>query len=444
MIDVVDKSLVTITMAAYRSLRTCVLSFAILTAVYGCTSKDKAEVTRSIPWAMTGAWLVSDLHTHSRFSDGALTADNLVKRALLSGCQVMALTDHSDLTSEIATAGPEYLATLDRLRERYPELILIGGIEWNIPPYKGREHVNLLVDPSIESAILPTFREHFDSVGRPPGEDAAGPVEALRWLSAKIPASARAVLFYNHPSRSAVDAETSRTDLIRWQVASQRFIGFEGAPGHQRTPTIGSYQQRFQTIDRWDPVVANVGGVWDSLLDQGEDVWAALANSDYHNDQLDYPPCSFSRVHIQVPEHNQRGVLEALEAGTFWAEHGPILDDLLFVVQAHGVDLPSVPGEAISLNSVQMISLHLAIKRSVKARHERLSAELVSNCRSGRPELVTSRILAAGESRTHWELQQLQPGLDGESCYVRMRIRKPVENGPDLLAYTNHVRIFID
>ena len=440
----VDISLVTITMAAYRYLTTVVLAVTVLAAVYGCTSKGEAEATRSISWAMTGAWLVSDLHTHSRFSDGTLSAEDLVKQALLSGCQVMALTDHSDLTSDIETAGPEYLATLEHLRDRYPELILIGGIEWNIPPYEGREHVNLLVDPTSESLVLPRFRQQFDAVGRPASEDLAGPEEALRWLSAELPASAHAVLFYNHPSRRAVEAGTSPLDLIHRLAASQQFIGVEGAPGHQRAPTIGSYQQGLQTVDRWDPVVATVGGVWDTLLDQGNDVWAALANSDYHNDELDYSPCAFSRVHVQVPEQTQRGVLEALEAGAFWAEHGPILDDLLFVVQAHGLDLPSVPGEAITLNAVQTISLHVSITRSLETQQANLAAELVSNCRVGKPELVSSRLLAAGESRTRWELQQLQAGLDGESCYVRVRIRKTVANGPDLLAYTNHIRIFID
>lgn len=431
-------------MTACRALKTLALLLPMLAAIAGCSGKNDAEISRAIPWSLTGAWLIGDLHTHSRFSDGALSAEQLVEHAVLSGCQVMALTDHSDLTRGIGTASPEYLAALGRLRDRYPELILIGGMEWNIPPYGGREHVSLLVDPSIESAVLPGFREQFDSLGRPGGEALAGADVALGWLSAQVPASARAVLIYNHPSRRTTEADSPRADLVRWRASSERVIVLEGGPGHQRSSTIGAYKQRFQTIDRWDPVVATVGGVWDSLLDQGEDVWAALANSDYHNDKSDYPPCSFSRIHIQVPEHSQRGVLEALEAGSFWAQHGPILDDLLFVAQAEGLDLPSVPGEAISLNSVQTLSLHLAIERSADAGREPLMAELVSNCHSGTPELVSPRTLAAAESKTHWTLQEPQAGGDGRSCYARVRIRKQIENEPDLLAYTNPIRIFID
>ena len=410
----------------------------------GCTSKEGAEFTRTIPWALTGDWLVGDLHTHSRFSDGVLSAGDLVERAVLSGCQVMALTDHSDLTGDIATASPEYMAALRQLRSRYPGLVLIGGIEWNIPPYEGREHVNLLVDPSIESEVLPLFRQQFDSLERGQSEDDTDPAEALAWLSARVPAQSRAVLFYNHPSRKVDELDDTGVDLLRWRRVSPRMIGFEGGPGHQRSSIIGSYKKNYETIDRWDPVVANIGGVWDSLLARGEDVWAAMANSDYHNDKLDYAPCTFSRIHFQVPESTEKGVLEALEAGSFWAQHGPVLDDLLFAAHADGLDLPAVPGETISLNAVQTVSFHLAIERNANAAHDPLQTELVSNCRSGTPELVNSRMLSPDETGTSWELQQLQAGADGKSCYARMRVRKQVDNGPDLLAYTNSIRIIIN
>lgn len=181
----------------------------------------------------------------------------------------MALTDHADLKDGEATASLEYISALGRLRQRYPELILIGGVEWNIPPYDGREHVNLLVDPTIESTILQAFREQFDSVGRQPGDDIHSPEEALRWLSSRVTVSGRAALFYNHPSRNVDEDESIGTNFMDRRRATRRVIGLEGGSGHQRSSTIGSYKKKFVTIDRWDPVVATIGGVWDSLLDQG-------------------------------------------------------------------------------------------------------------------------------------------------------------------------------
>lgn len=426
-----------------KYLRIHVLLLTIL-IICGCTSKNDRGFTRTTPWALTGSWVIGDLHTHTRFSDGALSAADLVNLAVDSGCRVLALTDHSDLTNDIATASPQYLSALNELRQRYPELIVIGGMEWNIPPYNGREHVNLLVTPSIESTILPNFRVQFDSVGRQPANDDLTSEAALTWLVKNTPPSTLSVLFYAHPSRKADDADTIAADLVRWRQLTQHMIGFEGGPGHQRSSITGSYKSHFKTIDRWDPAIAKIGGIWDSLLDRGEDIWAAIANSDYHNDKLDYPPCTFSRTHFQVPEQSQRGVLEALIAGSFWADHGHILDDLLFVVQAQGLELPATPGEAISVNSSDEIEVQLAIKRGEGARNSQLRAELISNCRSGVPELIESHNLGPTESVTSWELRQLRFGADTESCYARIRVRKDVDDGPDLLAYTNPVRIIIN
>ena len=431
------------TRPSFLSLRIWIVAISAMAVVGGCTDSDKAEFVHTVPWALTGAWLVGDLHTHSRFSDGALSADDLVDLAVRSGCQVLALTDHGDLTGGVRTAGAQYMSTLGQLRKKYPNLILMGGIEWNIAPYEGREHVNLLVDSSIEAEILPAFREQFDSV-RLPGEEIVSADKALDWLKSRIPASAQAVLFYNHPSRKQERIDNAGEELKRWRQQNERLIGFEGSPGHQRSPVIGSYDQRFETINRWDPVVANIGGVWDDLLDQGDDVWAALANSDYHNDKLDYAPCAFSRVHLQVSENTQRGVLEALAAGTFWAEHGPILSEVLFVASSNGLDLPAVPGEIIAVPSDQKVTFHLAVQRHLESKHASLMAELITNCLDGKPELVGAKMLAPDESQVQWDFPKVQPGGDGKSCYARSRVRKKTEQKPDLLAYTNAIRILIE
>ena len=52
------------------------------------------------------------------------------------------------------------------------------------------------------------------------------------------------------------------------------------------------------TEDRWDPAAAVVGGVWDQYIASGDDLWAALASSDYHGSGGDAIPCTFSRIHI--------------------------------------------------------------------------------------------------------------------------------------------------
>ena len=105
--------------------------------------------------------------------------------------------------------------------------------------------------------------------------------------------------------------------------------------------------------------------------------------------------------------------------------------------------MPAVPGEVIAVPAARRISFYLAIERASDTRHEPLLAELISNCRSGVPELMSTQTLMPGNTKTRWVLQP-QAGADGRSCYAGARVRKPVANGPDLLAYTNPVCIIVE
>ena len=107
-------------------------------------------------------------------------------------------------------------------------------------------------------------------------------------------------LLYNHPSRKDDQADENQRDWQQWRDINDLFIGFEGGPGHQRSGTPGAYRAAIKPLDRWDPVVAEIGGGWDQLLDAGHDVWGALASSDFHEDRNDYPPCRFARTMVTV------------------------------------------------------------------------------------------------------------------------------------------------
>ena len=72
-----------------------------------------------------------------------------------------------------------------------------------------------------------------------------------------------------------------------------------------------------------------------------------------------------------------------------------------------------------------------------------LVIELIGNGRSGKPELLHSKQLPADENRVDWVLDDAVAGADGRSVYLRLRVRKPVEGGPDLMAYTNAIRVII-
>lgn len=409
--------------------RTAILAVLLLT---GCVQQQDAEVLKEIPWALISRPLVMDTHTHTNFSDGSYSVEEVTQLAIDHGCEALAITDHSDLSEDAATAG--YFSAIKAAREKFSGFILFAGIEWNIPPYGGREHVTVLLDPLLEENLL-TFKQRFE-------QDTAAADQGLEWLANKTGKADRAVLIYNHPARKDDDLDENIRDILGWRENNLLLIGFEGAPGHQRKTPTGSYRDHFQTRDRWDPVTAEIGGVWDQLLDRGHNIWAALAVSDFHNKEIDYSPCEFARIHVYPEDRTARGILAGLRAGSFWADHGRILDDLLFTLSVPGLSLPVTPGEVIRLHTAQPLQFTVLLQRGVAALESRLIVELIGNGRSGKPELLFTQSLQPDENRVDWTLAVPVAGADGTSAYFRVRIRKPVDDGEDLMAYTNAIRVF--
>lgn len=417
--------------SGFRSLA---LTGLLALSSVGCAGSPGPELVTEVPWVESGPWLIADTHTHSEFSDGLYPVGEIVRRAAANGCDVLAITDHSDLSEEAAT--PEYFADIRAARAEVPGLVLFGGIEWNIPSYGGREHVTVLLSPELEESVLPEFKSEFEREG---ADDAT----ALRWLAERLPAEDDGVLIYNHPSRKDETEDENARDMLAWRRNSELFIGFEGAPGHQLADPIGGYKYGIATLDRWDPLVAEIGGTWDRLLSQGHDVWAALASSDFHREREDEEPCRFARTHVQSPDRSASGVLRALRAGTFWADHGQLLDRLSVTLSTAGMPRPATPGETFRVGPKQPLRLAVTLERGLGARAAELDVEWIGNCDGEPPGLAGSRRLAPGQSTIEEELGEPQAGEDGESCYYRVRVRGSAADGTALLAYGNPIRVFV-
>jgi hypothetical protein len=333
-------------------------------------------------------------------------------------------------------ATPEYFAEVDAIRARFPEMVIFTGLEWNIPPYVGREHVTLLVEPSFESRVLPEFKSRFE-------EKSAAAEDALQWLAAQSGGPENVALIYNHPSRLDSDPEENFRDYARWQAQKDLFIGFEGGPGHQKINPPGDYRGRIPTQDRWDPVVAQIGGAWDLLLDQGHRVWGALAVSDYHDDQ-DFAPCAFARTHLRVPQKDPRGVLLALRAGSFWAGHGHVLSDLVFIAVHPALELPAAAGETVRLRtSSSAPAFRVAFTRARAGAGLPLAVEIIGNGVSGKPETVARGEVGPDVDTFDWTPTALVAGGDGRSAYFRARVTARSPAGDTLVAYTNPIRILV-
>ncbi|WP_340118355.1 PHP domain-containing protein [Pelagibius sp. 7325] len=405
---------------------------------------DEPIVVAAAPWAGQSVDIVFDHHTHTDFSDGALNVAELVRLARDSGCDALAITDHSD---SVGTASYVELDAFKVTRQQNAGFLLIGGVEVNMPSYGRREHATVIADPSLEGEILPGIRDAAEITieqARAAADKTTLDEPLLTLAASHLQRGDDLLMIYNHPSREDRGAEENYTDILRWNTKAPLFIGFAGAPGHQNAKVIGSYRKPQQTIDRWDPVVAEVGGTWDRLLSEGHQLWGALAGSDYHNATLDMRPCGFARTHLNAAAFSYEAVFQALRAGTFWADHGQILSEFSFFVEVAGLATPVFPGSIVSLRGEgRLIAAHVILERGPGAAAMPLQIEIIGNCQSGEAEILATLQLAADSNEAVATLHPTSPGTDDVSCYLRARVRLDKPEAPDLMAYSNPIRLLL-
>ena len=192
-------------------------------------------------------------------------------------------------------------------------------------------------------------------------------------------------------------------------------------------------------------MVAEVGGVWDQLLSEGHQFWGAMASSGYHNEALDKPPCEFARTHLIVPEQSYRGVLKALETGTFWADHGRILNQLGFSLEVDGLEQAAYPGDTVTVGDRDSTGLmNLSIVRGPGSVGQPLTVEFIGNCLSGDAEIIAVEELAPDVSAASVSLPLAATGRDERSCTLRARVRLSRESTTDYLGYTNPIRLILN
>jgi len=411
-----------------------------LAACSSLTGPETSRFTREVPWYGHGIWLKADTHIHTRFSDGAHGVDEVVAKAQEFGCDVVAITDHTD--GNLRAATPEYFDAIDAARKAHPEMVILAGVEWNFPPWNGEEHATVMVSPAAERRLT-EFKQRFDDLGRA-SHDAALAGDGLRWLADNGTVSGiRPVVIHEHPSRADARSMENVANFKALRQISDLVIGFAGAPGHQGARPIGSYGYREHAIDRWDPVAARVGDAWDTLLGEGLDIWAADAPSDFHTESPaglhDFWPGEFSETWLYAPTRDAAGVLQAFRAGSFFGDHGRIVRKVEFVITAGGLSRPAMAGEAILVPPQTTIRAEIRVE--VPA-----SAWPIGPNRLDRVEIIAidaagARVAASGKLEAPDTAFSSSLTVPVGGLALRARGFRDVGDGTRLAFYTNPVRV---
>jgi hypothetical protein len=393
------------------------------------------RIVQRVSWAGKGVWLKTDLHVHTRFSDGRYPLEDMVHAAAAHGCDVVAITDHAD--NNLKAATPEYLDAIRSARTQNPSLVVIAGLEWNVPPGKGNEHAGVLFPSQMETLeTFAAFKSQFDDYHRKeePSDLAASALGSLVPIDKTAIAP---VVIVNHPSRRSESASAPRLTFEGLRAVSPLLVGIEGAPGHQRAVPLGAYEGTAKPIDRWDPIVAEAGGVWDGWLQGGLDVWAAIADSDFHDENGEFWPCEFAATWIYAPDRTVNGVIRALRAGSFFAEHGHIVTRAALEVRVPGQPRVMTPGETLQVQAggVASVTLRLDVPaRDYLDRENRIDqVELIGISSEG------ARVLFSGPPAMP-DAFNISVTVPAGGIVLRARGSHTTADGK-LMFYTNPIRL---
>ncbi|MFP4058364.1 MAG: hypothetical protein ACLF0G_15970 [Candidatus Brocadiia bacterium] len=371
-----------------------------------------------------GEWAVVDLGAHTEFSGGSASLLEVCERAQASRCAVVALADASALASEEDRAA--YAAALAAARARFPQTPVLGGLAWR-PAGDAAAQATAVVGPQAGEV------ERMGRLARRLG-DGSEPEAALRWLEeADRSALAGPAVFW------VGDGRDGEAELFSWLRAGDAFLGLVGLSGGER---LGSRLARA----RWDPRVAEAGGLWDRFLDRGFRLWCAAAASGLRDPDRHYWPGEYARTHVWCPGQGAGELLAGLRGGCFWADEGGLVDALHFELEASPLDRPARMGEVVRVAPGAGVSVRLELELPPTDFAGRANGidevELVSNF-SGRPQVVRSFARVESGRSLRYAFPPAEDRNGGLGFYVRARGRRRLEGGGQLAFYTNPIRVLV-
>ncbi len=335
-----------------------------------------------------GQWVTGDHHNHTTMSDGDEPMPVTFGQAFTLGeLDWMATADHggdhwrdalgahmpvqvwmwemllTDPTGEYAYGWP----VLQELRATYSDKLLLQGLEWGVHT-ADEAKVGIIGDQPVAMSDFEYMFDKLDLDTSRAGDRAvtgelltkqntkwSGSIAAVTWLQENYAGETYAIT--SHPSRA-----------LKWTVGQLRefndaapdvAFGFCGIPGSQKElPMRGGYDADDIYVEPWkktkkadrevdwerilleartyggaDYMVAQVGGLWDSLLGEGREWWM-FSDSDFHNTEEEFWPGEYSKDHMWVEDFTWEGIIAGLRSGNSFSVEGQLIDGLDFRASA--------------------------------------------------------------------------------------------------------------
>lgn len=156
----------------------------------------------------------------------------------------------------------------------------------------------------------------------------------------------------------------------------------------------------------------------------------------------DYWPGEFSETWVYAPEKSVGGVLRGLQAGSYFGVHGHIAREARIQFTATDLPRPAEAGEVIAVrkgNEVQVAVTYKPSPTDWDGKPNSLhSLELIAIDETGAKEIANHPVSENSPAlRT-----TVKP--TGKWLVLRARGRRVVDDGPDLMFYTNPVRVVVE
>ncbi|WP_066422006.1 CehA/McbA family metallohydrolase domain-containing protein [Bordetella ansorpii] len=363
-------------------LRRALLPVFFATMLTACGGSDKDDEQPPTPPATeqpapeptpapveTGAWSKGDLHIHTFQSDDAQVSlqsvlDQAFDRYQLDWAAISnhLRSDRRDHTGADIVPAPipfsQGMATYEvpfikeqQALGRYKDKIIFSSFEWDMPTH---DHVNIGIgvnDPMSDASLTAVAEFEYLFTNRPASmfdpalvtrlsstprayTTHADAMTALTWLRDNHPDS---YMLLNHPLRY-VDRYSAANVREMHDIAPDQFFAIEGMVGNQMEPDRGGYVAPARTYGGTDVMVAQLGGIWDSLLGEGRRIWT-VADSDFHfrtnnGNSSGYAPGEYAKTYVHKDGDDMASVVAGLKSGRVFSVFGDLIDALEFSAQS--------------------------------------------------------------------------------------------------------------